>query len=354
MSPDEPPTKRRSTATRTTAEESKHTADDVIETIIRGVGLVTVDITDDQCSQTDLRSISTRTKPSPSYRDSPRRCAHRGRDEQGPKRMMRCAQPVSRSRWKRGLTEAKMEAGTDRSKCLFVAALNRHQGRDGSGDRPNRATGIEVAMEAGTDRSEDGSGDRPKRVPLRRCAQPASRSRWKRDRSTGIEVAMDRPNRVPLRCCAQPASRLRWKRGSERMMRCDDGRRSLLRRCQSQRFSNLNLSFFHFIPHFYLQLRTKQFAYQEAEAKNPEMMTPSKKRNWEDSRAEWVNNINNDPWLTVLGGKKPCKRTKIIRDKLRGILVLKYIIVASLIIINCLASCATLKYLSRPTHQERK
>ena len=171
-----------------------------------------------------------------------------------------------------------------------------------------RSTGIKVAMEAGTDRSENGSGDRPKQVPLRRCAQPASRSRWKRDRSTGIEVAMDRPNRVPLRCCAQPASRLRWKRGSERMMRCDDGRRSLLRRCQSQRFSNLNLSFFHFIPHFYLQLRTKQFAYQEAEAKNPEMMTPSKKRNWENSRAEWVNNINNDPWLTVLGGKKPCKK----------------------------------------------
>ena len=195
MSPDEPPTKRRSTATRTTAEESKHTADDVIETIIRDVGLVTVDITDDQCSQTDLRSISTRTKPSPSYRDSPRRCAHRGRDEQGPKRMMRCAQPVSRSRWKRGPTEAKMEAGTDRSKCLFGAALNRHRGRDGSGDRPKRgwkrgpteasassalrSTGIEVAMEAGPlnrHRGRDGPTESSASLVLR---------------STGIEVAME-------------------------------------------------------------------------------------------------------------------------------------------------------------------
>ena len=167
MSPDEPPTKRRSTATRTTAEESKHTADDVIETIIRGVGLVTVDITDYQCSQTDLRSISTRTQPSPSYRDSPRRCAHRGRDEQGPKRMMRCAQPVSRSRWKRGPTEAKMEAGTDRSKCLFGAALNRHWGRDGSGtaqpaSRSRWTDRIECLFGAALNRHRgcDGSGDR--------------------------------------------------------------------------------------------------------------------------------------------------------------------------------------------------
>ena len=162
---------------------------------------------------------------------------------------------------------ALIEVAMSRDRSEWCAALNRYQGRDGSGDRPNRATGIEVAMEVGTDRSEDGSGDRPKRVPLRRCAQPASRSRWKRDRSTGIEVAMDRPNRVPLRCCAQPASRLRWKRGSNRMMRCDDGRRSLLRRCQSQRFSNLNLSLFSFYSIFLLAASYKTICVSGSRSK---------------------------------------------------------------------------------------